>query len=451
MRYLPKGVVPLDSKRGPSSAPDASGPLAGGEPIRRISSNLTGVPSEEPEAESSHGRPTSTWLATSAADPGHRAVHRRRHGDWPRHRMPGAGEQRPRRRSICPEERSRGRGHEGVRPTVRLMRRSTGLGACSSRPGDVRRTASGRHSAHERHRSHRPRQAIRRPHRGGRRVLHRRGGRDLRHPRPQRRRQDDDRGVHQRPAHTGLGHHPGARARPAPGPRRAPSRRRRPAPAAASCPTRCESGKRSTCMRRSTRRRAIGTSCSKSSGWLTSARPRSASCRAARSNASRSRSRSSATLRIAILDELTTGLDPQARRDTWQLIEDVRDSGVTVILVTHFMEEAERLADRIALIDEGRLVALDTPAGIVSRVDAEQRLRFRPSAPIVYGLAEPACPRSTACVGTAKRSKSPAPATSSWPSRPSSRATRSWPTGLRIEQAGLDDAFVALTGRKLAN
>ena len=70
--------------------------------------------------------------------------------------------------------------------------------------------------------------------------------------------------------------------------------------------------------------------------------------------------------KIAILDELTTGLDPQARRDTWQLIEDVRAGGVTVVLVTHFMEEAERLADRIALIDEGRVVALDTPAGIVS-------------------------------------------------------------------------------------
>jgi ABC-2 type transport system ATP-binding protein len=65
---------------------------------------------------------------------------------------------------------------------------------------------------------------------------------------------------------------------------------------------------------------------------------------------------------VAILDELTTGLDPQARRDTWALIEGVRDRGVTVVLVTHFMEEAERLCDRVALIDGGRLVAIDTPA-----------------------------------------------------------------------------------------
>src|SRR5262249_46332661 len=85
--------------------------------------------------------------------------------------------------------------------------------------------------------------------------------------------------------------------------------------------------------------------------------------------------------KVAILDELTTGLDPQARRDTWQLIEDIRAKGVTVLLVTHFMEEAERLCDRVALIDAGRVVALDTPAGIVARVDPEQRMQFRPPSP----------------------------------------------------------------------
>ena len=64
---------------------------------------------------------------------------------------------------------------------------------------------------------------------------------------------------------------------------------------------------------------------------------------------------------VAVLDELTTGLDPQARRDTWALIEGVRSRGVTIVLVTHFMEEAERLCDRVALIDAGRVVAVDTP------------------------------------------------------------------------------------------
>jgi ABC-2 type transport system ATP-binding protein len=68
--------------------------------------------------------------------------------------------------------------------------------------------------------------------------------------------------------------------------------------------------------------------------------------------------------RVAVLDELTTGLDPQARRDTWALIEGIRDTGVTILLVTHFMEEAERLCDRVALIDSGKIVALDSPAGL---------------------------------------------------------------------------------------
>ena len=69
--------------------------------------------------------------------------------------------------------------------------------------------------------------------------------------------------------------------------------------------------------------------------------------------------------KIAILDEMTTGLDPQARRDTWELIEGVRDRGVTVVLVTHYMDEAKRLCDRVALIDQGRVVAIDSPGGAV--------------------------------------------------------------------------------------
>ena len=65
---------------------------------------------------------------------------------------------------------------------------------------------------------------------------------------------------------------------------------------------------------------------------------------------------------LAILDELTTGLDPHARRATWKLVEAIRDDGVTVLLVTHFMDEAERLCDRVALFDAGRVVATGTPA-----------------------------------------------------------------------------------------
>ncbi len=85
--------------------------------------------------------------------------------------------------------------------------------------------------------------------------------------------------------------------------------------------------------------------------------------------------------RIAILDELTTGLDPEARRGTWALIERTRERGVTVILVTHFMDEAETLCDRVALINTGRLRVLDTPEAIAAEAGGS-RLRFVPSRPV---------------------------------------------------------------------
>ena len=153
--------------------------------------------------------------------------------------------------------------------------------------------------------------------------------------------------------------------------------------------------------------------------------------------------------KIAILDELTTGLDPQARRDTWQLIENVRDSGVTVILVTHFMEEAERLADRIALIDAGKVVALDTPAAIVSRVDSEQQISFRPSAPIddglLTGLPEVRSVNRNGSTVVVAGTGNLVQAVMTVLARHQIVANE-----LRIDQADLDDAFVALTGRKLA-
>ena len=80
---------------------------------------------------------------------------------------------------------------------------------------------------------------------------------------------------------------------------------------------------------------------------------------------------------IAVLDELTTGLDPQARREVWELVESVREEGVTIVLVTHFMDEAERLCDRIAVIDAGRVVATDTPAGLAVGARRGQVMRFR--------------------------------------------------------------------------
>ena len=83
--------------------------------------------------------------------------------------------------------------------------------------------------------------------------------------------------------------------------------------------------------------------------------------------------------KVAVLDEMTTGLDPQARRDAWDLIAGIRERGVTILLVTHFMEEAERLCDRVALIDHGRIVALDTPAGLSAQARGGKTVRFQPS------------------------------------------------------------------------
>ena len=85
---------------------------------------------------------------------------------------------------------------------------------------------------------------------------------------------------------------------------------------------------------------------------------------------------------IAILDELTTGLDPEARRSTWDTIEQIRTAGVTVVLVSHFMDEVERLCDRVMVIDQGRVLAIDSPSGLIRRTGSEQTLRFRPSQPI---------------------------------------------------------------------
>jgi len=150
--------------------------------------------------------------------------------------------------------------------------------------------------------------------------------------------------------------------------------------------------------------------------------------------------------RIAILDELTTGLDPQARRDTWNLIEDVRDRGVTIVLVTHFMEEAERLCDRIAVIDAGEVVALDTPAGLIARISVEQRIRFRPSRPVDDALFTvlPEVEQvrrhgsQLEVVGTGNLLHAVT----------SVLATHQIiAADLRVEQASLDDAFVKLTSR----
>jgi len=87
--------------------------------------------------------------------------------------------------------------------------------------------------------------------------------------------------------------------------------------------------------------------------------------------------------RLAVLDELSTGLDPEARRDSWQVIETIREQGVTVLLVTHFMDEAERLCDRVVVLDHGAVVAEGRPGELVDRLLTDsQRVDFWTESPI---------------------------------------------------------------------
>ena len=150
--------------------------------------------------------------------------------------------------------------------------------------------------------------------------------------------------------------------------------------------------------------------------------------------------------RVAILDELTTGLDPQARRDTWTLIERVRDTGVTILLVTHFMDEAERLSDRIAVIDNGRVAAVDTPAGLIAQANGVQQVRFRVSQPLDESVLRE-LPDVTGVeivegrwlvTGRGQLLSNVAGALA---------RAQVVAEDLRVDQRTLDDAFVAMTGR----
>lgn len=80
---------------------------------------------------------------------------------------------------------------------------------------------------------------------------------------------------------------------------------------------------------------------------------------------------------ILFLDEPTTGMDPNARRDIWEIIMDCKKNGKTVILTTHYMEEAEKLCDRVAIIDKGRIIALDRPKELIKGLDSPKRIEFK--------------------------------------------------------------------------
>ncbi|TCC33418.1 ABC transporter ATP-binding protein [Kribbella sindirgiensis] len=149
--------------------------------------------------------------------------------------------------------------------------------------------------------------------------------------------------------------------------------------------------------------------------------------------------------RVVVLDELTTGLDPRARRDTWEVVEDVRARGVTVLLVTHFMEEAQRLCDRIAVIDQGRITALDTPQGLISASAGSTVISFTPSAPLDNDelAALPALASVELKDGRLTLGGSDETVTALLSLLARRRITAHQ---LRVTDATLDDAFLDLTG-----
>ncbi|MBL7498514.1 ABC transporter ATP-binding protein [Frankia sp. CNm7] len=149
--------------------------------------------------------------------------------------------------------------------------------------------------------------------------------------------------------------------------------------------------------------------------------------------------------RVAVLDELTTGIDPAGRRDVWDLVERVRERGVTILLVTHLMEEAERLCDRVAVLDGGRIVALDTPTALARAAGSGTTIRFRPSAPLPAGLLA-----GLPGVGSVTQTGSTVTVSGTGELAHEVIAVLARhqivAADLRVEQATLDDAYLSLTG-----
>jgi ABC-2 type transport system ATP-binding protein len=151
---------------------------------------------------------------------------------------------------------------------------------------------------------------------------------------------------------------------------------------------------------------------------------------------------------IVFLDELTTGLDPQARRATWDLVRAIREQGKTVVLITHFMDEIEALADRVAIIDHGRMIALDTPGNLIAAMDAETQLHF--TAPNGF---QPGQLREVAGVTAVKQQQQKVTVSGKGPLLARVAAALAEdniaPADLRIQQVNLEDVFLALTGRTI--
>jgi ABC-2 type transport system ATP-binding protein len=163
---------------------------------------------------------------------------------------------------------------------------------------------------------------------------------------------------------------------------------------------------------------------------------------------------------VVFLDELTAGLDPGARRVTWDLITQIRSSGVTVVLVSHFMDEVEELCDRVAILERGRIVALDTPAGLVDSAGGEYRMRFRPMAPLdgtepdKQELDERSLTILPGVIAVGRHGAHvTVTGTGDFASAVTAELARRQivVADLRIEGRSLDSAYVALTGRTMGD
>ena len=146
---------------------------------------------------------------------------------------------------------------------------------------------------------------------------------------------------------------------------------------------------------------------------------------------------------VVFLDEPTAALDPQARRNLWDLLSGLNDSGRTVVLTTHYMDEAEALCDRVAIIDHGRILELDTPATLVRGLDAPTRIT------VATGQLTP--DEAGAIAGVDEVIEDPAGVVLTHP-RARRRAHRAGRAGAPrrhpVQTGTLEDVFLDLTGRE---
>ena len=153
---------------------------------------------------------------------------------------------------------------------------------------------------------------------------------------------------------------------------------------------------------------------------------------------------------LLFLDEPTTGLDPQSRRQLWDIIRDFRSRGRTVLLTTHYMDEAERLCDRVAVVDHGKVIALGSPRELIAGLGGEHVVEFstdRP--PDLKALESVPGVRSTAMDGDLILLAVSEPHVSLPPLLAALSASGTELTSLTTRHASLEDVFVSLTGRHL--